>query len=102
MLSRLTSYVPQADVLLPSLSVAECLLYSALLRLGPDVPLQELRTRMLATLQELGLLHVADSLVGGSASVRWGAEGEGGQMCVVHGWSWGGCGGLTAAVVGLL
>ena len=33
--------MPQSDVLIPSLTVQECLRYSALLRLPPDTPPRE-------------------------------------------------------------
>jgi ABC-type multidrug transport system ATPase subunit len=75
-LARLTAFVPQDDFILRSLTVEECLTYSAVLRLPRETPVSELRSRVGATLSELGLAHVRSSLVwagsGGSPGVSGG------------------------------
>ena len=74
--TRLVAHVPQFDFLLPTLTVAETLRYSALLRLPPTTPAAEVNDRVQATLEELGLAHVAGSQVGGSSGVRGVSGGE--------------------------
>jgi len=74
--SRLVAYVPQFDFLLPTLTVAETLRYSAQLRLPAATPARELDARVAATLEELGLSHVASSQVGGSSGIRGVSGGE--------------------------
>lgn len=75
-LARLTAFVPQDDFILRSLTVEECLIYSAVLRLPREMPVSELCSRVGATLSELGLSHVRGSLVwagsGGSPGVSGG------------------------------
>eukprot|EP00877_Chromochloris_zofingiensis_P006636 jgi/Chrzof1/2225/Cz11g07110.t1 len=75
---KFTAYVAQADVLLPSLTVSECLQYSALLRLPQRLPASEVRARIAGVLNELNLTAVAGSLVGcsGSSSIRGVSGGE--------------------------
>jgi phospholipid/cholesterol/gamma-HCH transport system ATP-binding protein len=63
-------YVGELDLLEPSLTVAETLRYSALLRLPPSTPAAEVNDRVQATLEELGLAHVAASQLGGASGVR--------------------------------
>jgi ABC-type multidrug transport system ATPase subunit len=70
------AYVPQADHLIPTLTVQECLRYSALLRLPRGAPPGEVQARVDAALAELGLRHVADAAVGGSGGVRGVSGGE--------------------------
>lgn len=74
--SRLVAYVPQFDFLLPTLTVAETLRYSAQLRLPAATPAAELNARVASTLDELGLSHVASSQVGGSSGIRGVSGGE--------------------------
>lgn len=74
--SRLVAYVPQFDFLLPTLTVAETLRYSAQLRLPAVTPARELNARVASTLDELGLSHVASSQVGGSSGIRGVSGGE--------------------------
>ena len=74
--SRLVAYVPQFDFLLPTLTVAETLRYSAQLRLPATTPAKDLNARVASTLEELGLSHVASSQVGGSSGVRGVSGGE--------------------------
>jgi ABC-type multidrug transport system ATPase subunit len=130
-LRKVTAFVPQKDVLLPALTVEECVRYSALLRLPRDLTGQDIQVRgagggrgprakgaqhpprravrcsarerrhtaaeprlsatllafppsppphpqerIDAVLGELGLSHVATSLVGGSANIRGVSGGE--------------------------
>ena len=62
---RLVAFVPQDDTLLPTLTVEECLRYSALLRLPAAAGPEEVAARVAGAMQELGLTHVASSQVGG-------------------------------------
>jgi ABC-type multidrug transport system ATPase subunit/ABC-type multidrug transport system permease subunit len=70
------AYVPQADTLIPTLTVAECVRYSALLRLPRNTPIDQVHYRVAGVLEELGLSHVADSPVGGSGNIRGVSGGE--------------------------
>jgi ABC-type multidrug transport system ATPase subunit len=70
------AYVPQADTLIPTLTVAECVRYSALLRLPRNTPIEQVHSRVASVLEELGLSHVADSPVGGSGNIRGVSGGE--------------------------
>lgn len=70
------AYVPQSDVLIPSLTVQESLRYSALLRLPLESTPTEVSLRIDLVLDELGLRHVADSQVGGSGRIRGISGGE--------------------------
>ncbi|KAL4534698.1 hypothetical protein Ndes2526A_g05580 [Nannochloris sp. 'desiccata'] len=70
------AYVPQADTLIPTLTVAECVRYSALLRLPRSTPIDQVHSRVARVLGELGLSHVADSPVGGSGNIRGVSGGE--------------------------
>ena len=68
-------YVAQDDTLLPTLTVEECIRYSALLRLGAADP-AELGAAVRSVLRELGLAHVARSRVGGRSGIRGISGGE--------------------------
>ncbi|KFM27108.1 ATP-binding cassette sub-family G member 2 [Auxenochlorella protothecoides] len=70
------AYVPQSDVLIPSLTVQECLRYSALLRLPLSTSPMETQLRIEHVLDELALRHVADSQVGGAGRIRGISGGE--------------------------
>eukprot|EP00884_Botryococcus_braunii_P012056 jgi/Botrbrau1/20851/Bobra.0156s0075.2 len=74
--SRIVAYVPQFDFLLPTLTVAETLRYSALLRLPKTANHRDVEARVARVLQELGLQHVAGSQVGGSSGIRGISGGE--------------------------
>ncbi|GLC52605.1 hypothetical protein PLESTB_000648300 [Pleodorina starrii] len=77
-LRRLTGLVAQSDVLPPSLTVSECIGYSAALRLAAGTPPEEVKARVAAVVSELGLERVASSLVGvGSGAAGGGAAGTG-------------------------
>jgi ABC-type lipoprotein export system ATPase subunit len=73
---RDVAYVPQADHLIPTLTVQECIRYSALLRLPAATPPAEVQLRVERVLGELGLCHVADSQVGGAGRIRGVSGGE--------------------------
>lgn len=70
------AFVPQADLLIPSLTVAECLKYSALLRLPKNTSGEDIQMRIEMVLDELGLTHVAGSQVGGAGRIRGISGGE--------------------------
>ena len=74
--SRLVAYVPQFDFLLPTLTVAETLRYSALLRLPASTAPADIAARVAATIEELGLTHVSGAQVGGSSGIRGVSGGE--------------------------
>ena len=69
------AYVAQDDTLLPTLTVEECVRYSAILRL-PGASAVQVQAAVLAVMGELGLLHVAGSRVGGSSGIRGISGGE--------------------------
>lgn len=75
--SKLTSirsaYVMQQDILLPSLTVRETLLYAAELRLPPPTTLDERRQVVEDVILELGLKECADTRIGNS--IRKGCSG---------------------------
>src|SRR6185295_4242132 len=60
------SYVDQEDHLLPTLTVYETILYSALLRLPRTMSLEAKKIRVLETMGELGILDIKDSKIGDS------------------------------------
>lgn len=57
-------FVDQEDALMPTLTVYETILYSALLRLPADMTFGSKNLRVLETMSELGILHIKDSLIG--------------------------------------
>ncbi|CAG8443584.1 9688_t:CDS:10 [Ambispora gerdemannii] len=57
-------YVDQEDHLLPTLTVYETILYSALLRLPREMSLEAKKFRVLETMSELGILEIKDSKIG--------------------------------------
>ncbi|KAJ3072693.1 hypothetical protein HDU98_003118 [Podochytrium sp. JEL0797] len=63
--SKIIAYVDQDDLLLPSMTVRETLLFSAKLRLAEGMSDQEKLERVDQTIETLGLSHVANSRVGG-------------------------------------
>lgn len=65
---RISGYVMQDDALFPMLTVEETLLYSARLRLPASVSMTEKLERVRATMEDLGLSHVARSRVGDQLS----------------------------------
>lgn len=63
---RVSGYVDQEDTLMSTLTVFETVLYSALLRLPRSMSETEKVTRVMGTLEELGIAGIAGKRVGGS------------------------------------
>ena len=63
---RLVGVVWQDDLLLSNLTVEETIFFSARLKTPCTVPDEKVRTLVEETMEELGLLHVRDSLIGSS------------------------------------
>lgn len=63
---RVVGFVDQEDTLLPTLTVYESVLYSALLRLPRDMSYDAKVYRTLETMEELGILGIKDSRIGES------------------------------------
>jgi len=61
---RVVGFVDQEDTLMPSLTVYETVLYSALLRLPKDMSTDAKKYRVLETLDELGILGIKDTRIG--------------------------------------
>lgn len=72
---RLVAFVPQDDKLLSTLTVRECLMYSAILR-KPGSSMNEINTKVNQTLRELNLQNVEHSQVGGVRNRRGISGGE--------------------------
>ncbi|KAK0538875.1 FAD-dependent urate hydroxylase [Tilletia horrida] len=72
---HISGFVDQEDTLMPTLTVYETILYSALLRLPRDMSFAAKQFRVLETMDELGLLHVRDSRIGDSAAGKRGISG---------------------------
>lgn len=68
-------FVDQSDVLIPTLTVYETVLTSALLRLPKSMSTEAKRLRAVETLAELGIIHLRDQIVG-SAEKRGLSGGE--------------------------
>ncbi|OAQ28895.1 ABC transporter [Linnemannia elongata AG-77] len=63
---RVVGYVDQEDTLMPTLTVYETILYSALLRLPRDMSYDAKRFRVMETMSELGILGIKDMKIGAS------------------------------------
>ncbi|KAJ3217310.1 hypothetical protein HK099_005523 [Clydaea vesicula] len=61
-------YVDQEDTLMDTLTVSETIMYSALLRLPPHMSQESKKYRVYETMQELGILHIANRRIGSSGS----------------------------------
>ncbi|KAL2418913.1 ABC transporter G family member [Exophiala dermatitidis] len=57
-------YVDQEDTLLPTLTVHETILTSALLRLPADMGLPVKEQRVIEVMQQLGIYHIKDQMIG--------------------------------------
>ncbi len=75
-LARRVAYCAQDCTLLPTLSVEECVRYSALLRLPRGTSAHEVSTVVANVINDLGLTKVAGSLVGGGSGIRGVSGGE--------------------------
>lgn len=64
--NKLFGFVDQEDELLPTLTVYETVVTSALLRLPKSMTTEAKKMRALDTMNELGILHLRDSLIGSS------------------------------------
>lgn len=63
---RIIGFVDQEDTLMPTLTVYETVLYSAILRLPRDMSFEAKKFRTLETMNELGILGIKDSRIGES------------------------------------
>jgi len=63
---RLTGYVFQDDVLMSTMTVRECITFSANLRLPDTMSTQQKKQRVEQTMEELGISHIADRKIGDS------------------------------------
>jgi ABC-type multidrug transport system ATPase subunit len=61
---RSIGFVDQHDMLMPTLTVIESIMFSALLRLPKTLTMAEKTQRVLTVLNELQLAHIADSAIG--------------------------------------
>jgi ABC-type multidrug transport system ATPase subunit len=67
-LRKIVGYVDQEDLLLPTLTVRETLMFSACVRLPECITYQEKMKRVEEVMESLGLSHVADEYVGGGGN----------------------------------
>ncbi len=65
------SYVDQEDHLLPTLTVYETILYSALLRLPREMSFAAKNFRVMETMSELGILGIKDSRIGDAGKIDY-------------------------------
>ncbi|CAM0136040.1 FAD-dependent urate hydroxylase, variant 2 [Umbelopsis sp. WA50703] len=65
---KVIGYVDQEDTMIPTLTVYETVLYSALLRLPRTMSTAAKRFRVMETLQELGIDSIKDSKIGSAGS----------------------------------
>ena len=72
---RLVGVVWQDDLLLSNLTVEETIYFPARLKTPCEVPEENVRALVEATMKELGLLHVRDSLIGSAISGQRGISG---------------------------
>ena len=61
---RISGYVEQSDMHAPRATVREAIMFSAVLRLPPDMSRQEKKARMLETAELLGLTPLLDAVIG--------------------------------------
>ena len=66
---KVMGFVDQEDTLMPTLTVYETVLYSALLRLPRDMSYEAKKFRTLETMHELGILGIKDSRIGESGEL---------------------------------
>ncbi len=63
---RVIGFVDQEDTLMPTLTVYETILHSAILRLPRDMSVEAKKFRTLETMNELGILGIKDARIGES------------------------------------
>ncbi|KIW17505.1 hypothetical protein PV08_04699 [Exophiala spinifera] len=68
-------YVDQEDTLLPTLTVHETILTSALLRLPADMGLNIKEQRVVEVMQQLGIYHIKDQIIGSEEGTGRGISG---------------------------
>lgn len=68
---RVVGFVDQEDMLMPTLTVYETVLYSALLRLPREMSFEAKKFRTLETMHELGILGIKNSRIGDSGMLIW-------------------------------
>ena len=66
MMKKISSYVLQHDCLVEELTVRETLMFAANMQMPGSSTAAERKERVASVIEELGLMHVADSTVGGS------------------------------------
>jgi ABC-type multidrug transport system ATPase subunit len=66
MLRSMVAYVDQDDLMLPTLTVRETIMFSANLRLPESISLFEKKARVEEVLHMLGLAHVGNTIIGGN------------------------------------
>ena len=66
MMKKISSYVLQHDCLVEELTVRETLMFAANMQMPGSSTAAERKERVASVIKELGLMHVADSTVGGS------------------------------------
>ncbi|EPS43861.1 hypothetical protein H072_2160 [Dactylellina haptotyla CBS 200.50] len=69
-------FVDQEDACMPTLTVYETILNSALLRLPKDMDFNSKQTRVMEVMQQLGILGIKDSLIGSEEGERGISGGE--------------------------
>ncbi|KAF3903928.1 hypothetical protein ABW21_db0203907 [Orbilia brochopaga] len=69
-------FVDQEDTCMPTLTVYETILNSALLRLPRDMDFQSKKTRVMEVMSQLGVLGIQDSLIGSEEGERGISGGE--------------------------
>ncbi|KAF3924616.1 hypothetical protein AA313_de0202158 [Arthrobotrys entomopaga] len=69
-------FVDQEDTCMPTLTVYETILNSALLRLPKDMDFKSKQTRVMEVMQQLGVLGIKDSLIGSEEGERGISGGE--------------------------
>ncbi|KAI8053515.1 hypothetical protein BDF22DRAFT_685095 [Syncephalis plumigaleata] len=65
---RVIGYVDQEDTLMPTLTVYETILYSALLRLPADMSTDAKHARVMDAIHELGIYHIRNRRIGESGA----------------------------------
>ncbi|KAI9594039.1 hypothetical protein BDF19DRAFT_423796 [Syncephalis fuscata] len=65
---RVIGYVDQEDTLMPTLTVYETILYSALLRLPADMSTDAKHSRVMDSIHELGIYHIRNRRIGESGA----------------------------------